>query len=395
MIGVVEKIINGGWGIVREKDKLIFLSYVLPKEEIEYEIKDKAKGIYWGKTLNILSPSQFRKEPKCPLYGECGGCIFQHIDYEHQKTIKTNIFKDDMQRIGGMSIDIDNFFDSPPYKYRIRGRLKAENSGKIGFIKKGTHNIIPINNCLLFSDEMNDYLTKWNSQTTPPFFFQQDILLNRNKDEKKIFSHLSHPPQKAQIEKLNKFSNLEYSWKGKDDEYVIIKTNEFAYRVKPSTFFQVNRFQHENMLNFVKENIYKSKVIIDLYSGVGFFIPLLLKYAKKVIGVESYPVSVKMAKQSFPKASFINENVDKFKFVKADIIISDPPRSGLSKHVINNIIRLKYNRLIYISCSSASFARDAKILLNNGYSIEKISLIDLFPQTSHIEILSVFTRNDN
>jgi 23S rRNA (uracil1939-C5)-methyltransferase len=196
MIGVVEKIINGGWGIVREHDKIVFLSYVLPNENVEYEIKDKAKGIYWGKTLNILSPSQFRKKQECSLYGECGGCIFQHIDYEYQKTIKTNIFKDDMQRIGGMSIDIDNFFDSPPYKYRVRGRLKAENTGKIGFIKKGTHNIIPINNCLLFSNEMNDYLSRWNTQTTPPFFFQQDILLNRNKNEKKIFSHLSHPPKK-------------------------------------------------------------------------------------------------------------------------------------------------------------------------------------------------------
>ena len=392
MIGKVEKIINGGWGIIRDSNKTVFLNYVLPGEEVEYSIKDKAKGIYWGETLNILSPSPYRKTPECSLFGECGGCVFQHIDYEYQKQIKTDIFIDDMKRIGSMNIKPDIFYKSPTYGYRIRGRLKANESGKIGFIKKGTHTILQIDNCLLFSDEMNNYLLDWNKQKNPPFFYQQDISYIENHD-KNIHSYLSHSPKNDQKTILDNFKNTIYSWKENSNSFVKLKIKDFEYRIKPSTFFQVNKYQFENMLNFVEDNLFKTEKAIDLYSGVGFFVPLLLKYSKNVIAVESFTESINLAEQSFPDAKFVNTSVDKFNFVKSDIIIADPPRSGLSKYVIGNIIRLKYKRLIYISCSSATFARDAKILKKNGYSIKKLALIDLFPQTPHIEIMSVFEKS--
>jgi 23S rRNA (uracil1939-C5)-methyltransferase len=193
---------------------------------------------------------------------------------------------------------------------------------------------------------------------------------------------------------LYKFGSTEFSWKGKNDNYGTISVDDYKYSVKSSSFFQVNRYQHSNMLKFVKDNLFKSKKIIDLYSGVGFFIPLLLKYSKEVIGVESFKESTELSKKSFPEAIIINNNVDKYQFEDSDIIIADPPRSGLSQYVMKNILKYKYNRFIYISCSSATFARDAKILTGNGYNLKRLSLLDLFPQTSHIEILSVFDRND-
>lgn len=256
MIGIVEKIVNGGWGIIRDKNKVIFLNYVLPGEEVEYSIKDKAKGIYWGETLKIITPSEFRKTPECKLFGKCGGCVFQHITYDHQKKIKTDIFRDDMKRIGNLDINPYRFYESPPYGYRIRGRLKADDTGKIGFIKKGTHSIVPIDKCLLFSDEMNDYLLKWNSQKNPPFFFQQDILLDEGNIQKNISSNLSHPPKNNQKEILNDFENIQYSWKGNNKKLVKLKIKNFNYQIKASTFFQVNKFQLENMLNFVEENLF-------------------------------------------------------------------------------------------------------------------------------------------
>jgi len=392
-VGRIEKIINGGWGLLREDDKTVLIPFVLPDEEVEYSIKEKAKGIYWGELKSIITPSPKRIEPACPLFGLCGGCVFQNTDYENQKIIKKKIFSDDMKRIGEIEIKPDFFYKSQPFGYRIRGRLKTdESTNKIGFIKKSSHNVIPIDKCLLFTDKMNDYLKEWNSLTNPPFFFQQDIIFDGTNDRTMI--SLSHKPDNKQIKTLNKFKSVKYLWKGNDNDYASINIDNYKYKVKPSTFFQVNKFQHSNMLKFVNENLFQSRKIIDLYSGVGFFIPLLLEFSKEVIGVESYTISTELAKNSFPIARFINKNVDKFSFESADIIIADPPRSGLSKYVMKKILEYKYRRLIYISCSSATFARDAKILTENGYSLNKVSLMDLFPQTSHIEILSVFDRND-
>jgi 23S rRNA (uracil1939-C5)-methyltransferase len=389
----VEKITNGGWGLVRSDEGVVFLNYVIPGEQVAYRIKEKAKGILWGRVEEILTPSQHRIEPPCPYYGECGGCVFQHIDYPFQQTIKRDIILDDLKRIGHFEGVVSNYLQSPPYYNRIRARMKAQEDGKIGFIRKGTTTVIPICKCMLFPEEINRFLEKWNSLENPPFFHQMDILVNNV--TRKVYIHLSHPPKKGK-EVPPLFDDITFSWKGRRDAAVSeLKIRDWTYLVSPTVFFQVNPHQWEHMLNTVESYLEPCETIIDLYSGVGFFIPLLQKYAQKTIGVESHGFSVTLARRAFPGVDFLKLPAEKFAFPEADIIVLDPPRSGLSKHVMKGILRRKYKKVIYISCSSATFSRDLKVLLENGYFLRDLNIIDLFPQTAHLETISLFAADEH
>ncbi|MGE5340886.1 MAG: class I SAM-dependent RNA methyltransferase [Candidatus Omnitrophota bacterium] len=391
--GIVEKIINGGWGLVRSDDGVVLLNYVIPGEEVTYRIKEKSGGILWGELLEVQTPSEHRVEPPCPYYGQCGGCVFQHIDYAFQKTIKQEILHDDLSRIGHVHVSLPPVIDSPPYHNRIRARMKAQDDGKIGFIRKGTNSVIPINRCLLFPEAFNRFLNAWNELPAPPFFHQLDILINR--DTQKVFIHLSRPP-KQEKEILKRFPDITFSWKGNEDAGMSeLKIKDWKYLISPAAFFQVNPFQWEKMLNTVESYLDPCNTIIDLFSGVGFFIPLLKTHARRVIGVENAPYSVTLARRAFEQdnVGFIKVSAEKFAFEDADAILVDPPRSGLAKKVIDGILRKKYPKVLFISCASATFSRDLKTLTENGYRLEDIRVFDLFPQTPHLETIALFTRN--
>jgi 23S rRNA (uracil1939-C5)-methyltransferase len=392
--GIIEKITNGGWGLVRSDEGVVFLNYVLPGEEINYRIRERSRGILWGDAVDILTPSEHRTAPPCPYYGQCGGCIFQHIHYPYQKEIKKGILADDLKRIGQFHLEdiAAHYFDSPPYHCRIRARMKAQEGegGKTGFIRKGTNTIIPIDHCLLFPELVNRFLEKWNSLADPPFFYQMDILMNR--DTEKVYIHLSHPPNEEKTA-LSAFPGIAFSWKGNEDAAVSTLTiKDWTYHISPTTFFQVNPFQWENMLDTVESYLESCGTIIDLYSGVGFFIPLLKKFARRVIGVESHGYSVTLASRAFPGVELLKIPAEKFHFKDADTVVVDPPRSGLSKHVMKGILDLKYKKVIYISCASAAFSRDLKTLRENGYGVKALNIFDLFPQTAHFETVTLFER---
>ncbi len=376
--------------MVRSDEGAVFLNYVLPGEKVKYRIKEKAKGILWGELLEVLTPSGHRVEPPCPYFGECGGCVFQHIDYRFQKTIKREILCDDLRRIGHYEEDVPEVIASPPYHNRVRARVKAREDGKIGYIRKGTTRVIPIRRCLLFPENINRFLEKWNALENPPFFLQMDILANP--DNQKVYVHLSHPPKKEK-DVLKLFPEITFSWKGNEDAGVSgIRIKEFDYWVSPGVFFQVNPYRWEDMLNTVESYLEPCETAIDLYSGVGFFIPVLKKFSQRTLAVESNGYAATLAGRAFPfpGVEFFKMAVEKFRLPGAEIVLLDPPRSGLSKIVMNGILSKKYKKIIYISCYSAAFSRDLKILRENGYRLEGLAVLDLFPQTAHLETIGSF-----
>jgi 23S rRNA (uracil1939-C5)-methyltransferase len=317
--------------------------------------------------------------------------VFQHIDYAHQVALKKDILQDDLRRIGGYTGPVQTVEESPPYHNRIRARMKGYDDGRTGFIRKGTNTVLPIGGCLLFPDAINQFLEKWNTLQEPPFFHQLDIFFNSQ--DKNLYVYLSHPPKEPVKKVLASFPGVIFSWKGKEDAGVSSLTvRGNTYYVSPEVFFQVNPYQWENMLDAVEGFLEDSTRIIDLYCGVGFFIPLLSAHAREVIGVEHYGFSVELAQRAFPGAEFFKSPSEKFYFPDADILVVDPPRSGLSRHVMKRIVSGKYGKLIYISCSSATFARDLKELVENRYKVEDLKAFDLFPQTSHLETIACLVR---
>ena len=387
--GVVEQIVNGGWGLVRSEAGVVFLHFVLPGEEVAYRIKERAKGLLWGELVEVLTPSAQRVDPPCPYYGTCGGCAFQHIDYAFQLQIKKEILRSDLQRIGKFPMAEIKVKASPAFHYRMRTRWKGCTDGRLGLVEKGTVRVFPIDRCLLLPEPVNDFLTQWNRAAHPPLFVQQDMLWNPT--DEKIYIYLTPPPAGQGRQRLKEFPQVSFSWQGNEKAGVsALGIKDWTFQVSPAAFFQVNRFQWDNMLNLVEQYFEEAQTAIDLYSGVGFFIPLLKKFYRQVMGVESHGLSVQLAKKAFPAAAFFRLTAEKFHFPGADIMLCDPPRSGLSKSVIQQILKKKYRRLIYISCSSASYARDLKILREGGYRLADINLLDLFPHTPHLEIVSLF-----
>ncbi len=387
--GIVEKITNGGWGLVRSDEGVVFLSYVLPGEEVGYRIKEKARGILWGELIQVLTPSPHRVEPQCPYYGQCGGCVFQHIGESHQQEIKKQILLDDLKRIAHFEPENLNYIPSQPYHYRIRARMKGHENNQIGFIRKSTNTVIPIHHCLLFPQKINNFLARWNSME-PPFFHQLDILHNPTDDQ--VYIHLSHPPKK-ETKFLQQFPEITFSWKGHEKNAVSqLEVGDYSYYISPTAFFQVNRHQWTNMLSVVESFLSPGQTIIDLYSGVGFFIPLLQRYAKRTVGVESHTFAVTLAQRAFPQAELLKIPAEKFKFFPADAILLDPPRSGVSQYVMANILEKGYQKVIYISCATAAFSRDLAHLVSNGYRLQSLNGLDLFPQTPHLESIALFVK---
>lgn len=390
--GLVEKIVNGGWGIVRGEEGVVFLRGVCRGEKVEYWIKEKARGIFWGKVIRIIETSDERVNPECEYSGKCGGCSFLHIRYKDQIRLKKEILLDDLKKIGKIVNINPEVKWGGQYFYRIRVKLKGLADGRIGFIKKGTNEVIKISHCHIACERINDFMKEWNDSEHKPFFHQIDLFFNENIG--KLFCYLSEPPDKEKKEFLRRFKNTVFSWKGNEDKgRSVIKIGAGEYFVAPENFFQVNRFLWIKMLETVKNYMEKSEKIVDLYSGNGFFIPVLKQFSKMITGVESSKNSFKMARMSFPGVRFIRSTVEKFDFGMVDTVVADPPRSGLSKILKERIVSNKIKRVIYVSCSTATLSRDLNYFVSEGYVIKDMTMIDMFPNTAHIETITILIRN--
>ena len=386
--GKIEKIVNGGFGLIRSEDGIVLINYSIPGEKVKYRIKERAKGVIWGELTEIIEPDPKRVKPECIYFGKCGGCIFSHLEYEDQLKIKRGILKDDLKRIGKLDINCDRILRSPEYMYRSRARFKGLSNGKIGFVKKGTNEVMEINSCMIISPEINQFLNKWNSMDNMPFFHQIDLFFNNTNNL--LYVHLSEHPGNGFKTISDNFKKTIFSWKGNEQfGESILKVDKYSYHVSPDTFFQVNRFQWENMLEIADSWMSETELSIDLYSGVGFFIPVLKKYSKKVIGVENSKRSVNLAKKNFKNTDLRRVPVEKFIFPDFNKIIIDPPRSGIPGNVLKDLIFSKPDTIINISCSTATLARDLKSFIDNGYKIEEMIMIDMFPQTAHMETMTL------
>jgi len=372
---------------------VVLLHQVLPGETVKYSIKERSKGILWGETKEVLTPAPGRISPPCEYYGICGGCSFQHIEYSQQLEIKKGIFLENLSRIGGISDWSDQLpiHPSPPFNYRFRAKLKGTTSGKLGFIRKKTTEVIAIDHCLLFPQSINDFLKQWNQQQNPPFFHQVD--LNWQPGSQFLYCYLSHPPTPEILSRLKTWRNTSFSWPGNQEESIFkLKIGDWQYLVSPITFFQINYFQWELMLELISNQLIECNTALDLYCGVGFFIPILSRIAKNFTGVENQRLSAQLAQKSFPDASIVQISAEKFESMDSDLVIVDPPRSGLHRKVIDRLIKNKIPRIIYISCSPASLTRDLKQFITHGYYLHHLELFDLFPQTPHIESIATLLK---
>ena len=372
----VEKLIYGGDGLARLDGKVIFMPFVLPGEIVRAEIEPEKNDLWRGRPLELQQTSPSRVTPQCPYFQRCGGCQYQHIDYAFQLEQKRAILREVLQRLGKIEFTGDiGVVSAQPWQYRNRVQLHIEGR-KVGYFEQGSRKLCAIDHCPISSPKLNEMIGRLNTLGRP---VTASVELFTNETEVQV-NVLDRVPRAA----LDALASLGVT--------TPIDYNDF--RVSRNSFFQVNRLLIDSLVECAIGNAY-GKSALDLYAGVGLFSVKLAESFGKVTAVESSGSGFRdllyniMQRQLGVKAE--NRNVEDFLAAyqeTPDFILADPPRSGLGKHVVKDLARIRAPRLHIVSCDPATFARDLQALIGEGYRIDKLTLVDLFPQTFHLETVA-------
>ena len=399
---IINKLDNFGRGISFINEKVCFVEKALPNEVLEIEITKDKKNYSEGKIINYLSKSDYRINPKCPYYQKCGGCHIMHLEYKKQLKYKEEKLKELLEKFTGLKdIKINNIVSSKgKINYRNKITLHGLNN-KIGLYQEKTTNLIKITSCLLVSDIINSIIERLNNYFEANETIEEIIIKNTSLNEIMIII-------KGNINKyrfINNFSDINSIYLNNQliygKESITEKINNLYFEIYPNSFFQVNYNtmleMYNKVIDYYKNN--KNLRVLDLYCGTGTIGMLIAKYCSEVIGVEVNDDSIISANKCKEKNNINNINfylgkvedkIDMFNDI--DSIIIDPPRSGLDKHTINTIIKLKPKSIVYISCDPVTLSRDLNIL-KDCYNIIEVTPIDMFPNTYHVESISVLERS--
>ena len=439
---LINNVSHQGEGIGRVENFAVFVPGAIKGEKIEVKITEIRKNFARGELEKIILPSLNRVKPPCPVFNLCGGCHLQHINYKKQLEMKKEIVENVLSRIGNQNIDVMPIIGMEiPWRYRNKGHfhLARENENiTLGFYQSKSHDLVPVSRCLLFSQNINSlikYLEKeltrqkitiYNHKTDKGNF--RGIVLRESKytgeimiifitreerwylDENFLNNLIIAFPQVVSLcQNINK--NPKMALFGKDFRILKGKTfiedhiDSFKFKISPSSFFQVNVLQTEILYKKILEyaNLSGKETVIDSYSGTGTISIYLAGKAKKVYGLELQKGAVRDAwangeLNNLSNLKFFSGKAESwlYKWVqrgeKVEVIIIDPPRRGCSREVLKNIIKIKPEQILYVSCDMPTLARDIKYITQNGYNIEEVQPIDMFPHTSHIECLVHLTR---
>lgn len=376
----IKKVVYGGLGLTHHDDRTLFIPYTAPGDKVRFEIVSKKKKVLFGRAVEIVEGSPSRIEPSCPIFGTCGGCHFLHIGYEDELELKKSAVMESLERIGGITRDIDSVIPSPERSaYRNHSIFRSDGEGRCGFTMRESNTVVPFppEGCLLLPEAMRSAIRE-----IPP---------DSIKPGKEI---------RARIDRYGAvyFWGLRGSVTPPD---VLMEAGGYNFPIDPGSFFQVNTLLNSELISLVLSLPRKSpSSMIDLYSGCGFFSLPFSKISTKVTGIERDPGSYKssLAAKRLNKVdnvSFIKGNAEReiFRQGEAGLILADPPRSGMPQSAISGILRLKPEEIIIVSCEPPTFSRDAAKFIQAGYSLSRLHIVDLFPSTYHTEIAGLFTRN--
>jgi len=388
-----------GRGIAKVDNLLVFVDNALPFEECKIKIINRKKKYLEATLKELINVSDSRVMPECPYYYKCGGCHIMHEKRSEQLIFKENKIKELVERFTGLNdIKINPIIFGNQFDYRNKIVLHGKNK-KLGFYHEKTHDIVEINNCIITSLRINEIYSKILKYLRDfcDSIIEQIMIRSNYKNEIMI----------AINGKIDKNSFISY-FKEVESIYInneLVFGNGYLYeeifglkfKVYPKSFFQVNEEMMKSMYKLVMD-YYKNhdySLVLDLYCGTGTIGMLVSRYVSEVIGVEVEKDSVKAAMEcqkenNISNISFYNGKVedliDNFKYV--DSIIVDPPRRGLDKYTIDNILKLKPKSIVYISCDPATLARDLN-LLKDDYDIIEVNPVDMFPNTYHVESLVI------
>ena len=398
-------LVYGGDAFGRLPDgRAVFVPFALPGELVRVRLVEQKRGHARAELLEVLEPSPDRITPRCSHYTVCGGCHYQHLSYPAQLAAKTAILAEQLRRLGGLvEIPIQPAVPSPqPWNYRnhIQFHLTAE--GRLGFQRAGSERVVPIQECHLPEPLINQV---WPQIELEPLPGVERLSLRTGADDELLLVFESSDPEPFEfsVEELP-VSAVHLGPGGTlvlaGSDSLVIEVLGRPFQVSAGSFFQVNTPQAEAMLRHVLELVGAGpfQTLLDVYCGVGLFSAFLAPRASRLVGIELSPSAC---------ADFA-ANLDEFEHVELyeadaetvlgsvdfhpDLILVDPPRAGLGQAALDGLLAQQAPRLVYISCDPATLARDSKRLVAGGYHLVSLTPFDLFPQTYHIESISLWER---
>lgn len=429
----IEKLVYGGDGLARLPSdaqpgpgKAVFVPYTLPDERVAATIVEQKTGFARARLDRLLSPSPLRTSPPCPYFGSCGGCHYQHTSYEEQLRLKADILREQLLRTAKLTLEISiETHASPPLNYRNRTRfhLRHEPAFAIGYFRHGSRDLLPVTECPISSPLINRTLPRlWELGKSGMNHGINEIELFADGNDDRLLVELYLDHDNLSGEKLTEFARRlahaipethsitsfaaalgtrsplpkkQLLYGPSTMEY---ETKRSKYQVSAGAFFQTNRHLVDRIVDTVVNDRH-GKLALDLYSGVGLFALPLAQQFEQVIAVECSPISGADLRKNLPaNASMSSHSVEEYLATSArkhrdpDLVVADPPRAGLGAAVCRQISALSAAELVYLSCDPATLARDLKQLSNDGWRISAMHLIDLFPQTFHIETITILQR---
>ncbi len=419
----IEKLVHGGKGLGRLNGKAVFVPQVAPGDLIIAEETARKSGYSEAKVVKILERGRGRVKPKCPYFGRCGGCDWQHLRYSEQVRAKRIIVEENLQKIGKIKKpNVDEVIPSPsPWNYRNRAQIKVK-AGKVGFYAKGSHFVIDIERCPLLKEDIEGIFPKLKELLrelpTPP---QEFHIYSSGKDEVLLkivyggrFKGFELPLERVrEILKVNLIGYGIYKvgkegyperieFFGRDFTYESV--GKFKFRVSADSFFQINRFQVGNLIEKVARVAMEHQYMLagDLYCGVGTLTIPVGRYVHRAFGVESnfWAVSDALYNKDINGLRniqfFCRETEEAIKILKEynpDLVIVDPPRSGLNERIIKTLSGLsRFKKIVYVSCEPSTLARDIATFHRYGVNMERAKVLDMFPQTYHVETIAILRK---
>lgn len=396
----IEKLDHQGRGISKIDNKPFFIANTLPGEVVKVKILEEKKKYGIGEVESFIKISEKRVKPQCPYFEVCGGCDLQHIKYEDQLTYKKLKIVEIMKKFAGINEEkIKPIISSEnPLYYRNKVTFQIDNG--VGFYGKKSNDLILVDYCFLVTDKINKILKLLN---TLPLSNIEKIIV---KSDKKINEIMVILEANGKVDKekiidilkehvtsiILKDETSEHVLYG--NEYIIFSLGNYNFEVSPSSFFQVNLEQCEKLYETIvkQAEITKEDIVLDLYCGTGTIGIYVSEFAKKVYGIEINSDAVLNANANKKRNKVENiefqcgdcgKVINRLK-IKPNIIIVDPPRRGLDKNTISQLLKWKSRKIVYVSCDPITLARDLK-LLQEKYHVEMITPVDMFPNTAHVE----------
>jgi 23S rRNA (uracil1939-C5)-methyltransferase len=428
----IEKLVYGGDGLARlpadasGKGKAVFLPFVLAGEEIAGTLTEQKPGFARGRLDAVVRPSAERVSPPCPYFGTCGGCHYQHATYPEQLRIKTEILRENLRRLANLVLPVEiQVHASAPWNYRNRTRmaLRREPGFALGYRRMGSEQILAVETCPISSPLLQKAVTAlWtlgrNGQVPASL---REIELLANGDDTRLLLNLFRLPETAkpeaslesftsqlravlpELETIALFAERQHHRKGQEPEdakpqilagsgFLTYVVSRHSYQVSAGAFFQSNRHLIPTLVEIVTKGR-SGGTALDLYAGGGLFsLPLAAQY-QSVAAVESSPASFRDLRRNLPpNARAVRATAEAYlrnasKKLPPDLIVVDPPRAGLGAKAARTLADCRAPRVTYVSCDPATLARDLAVLIAAGYRVEDAHLLDLFPETYHLETI--------